>query len=148
MSDICLITDPASLRRDGIGSVSGQIWLVLDGVAFPAEGWDDFILVFLRAWAAALLKLRNGDAARAEIHFMEGPYTIELRNESGGLIELRAGETDHPPTLTGNAPLSTLAGMVMATGTTALSACRQGGLWSDDAEALDKALTGLRSASN
>jgi hypothetical protein len=148
VTDFRLITDPTTLRSSGVGPVSGELWLSVDGVPFPAAGWNDLVLVVLKAWAEALLSLRGTIDTSATVHFMEGPYVVEFSNAPTGLIDLQAGERDHPPTLSAVIPLSTLAGSVAAEGSALLDACRERGLWTSDANALDGLLTALRSSSH
>ena len=96
VTDFRLVTDPATLRSSGVGPVSGELWLSVDGVPFPAAGWNDLVLVVLKAWAESLLSLRGTIDTSATVHFMEGPYVVELSNAPNGLIR-SAGRRARPP---------------------------------------------------
>ena len=148
MTEFRFVTDPASLHSSGTGPVSGKLWLEMDSVAFPEADWDDFVIVILAAWADALLQLQSGLASRAHVHFMEGPYEVELLGPRGGLVGVHARESEAKPCLTGNVPFSQLSGSVVSASFSMLDACRELGLWSADADSLANRLPGLRSSSN
>jgi|GEM_PF-2205979 len=59
-------------------NITGEIWLDLDGFAFPAEHWTDFPVVILSWWMDALIPLRLAQSVPAECLFMDGPYSFEL----------------------------------------------------------------------
>ena len=68
----------------------GEIWLRVDGLAFPAEGWTDFVVVVLGWWADAAAELLTGNAGPIEVNFMDGPYRARVRvhAESGWNLDL------------------------------------------------------------
>lgn len=71
------------------GLAFGEIWLRVDGVAFPAEGWTDFVVVVLGWWADAASELLTGNAGAIEVDFMDGPYRARLRlAEEGWNLDL------------------------------------------------------------
>ena len=87
-----IMIDPSSFRLGGIGPSTGEIWLAFGRIAFPAPRWNDFVVVILEAFATALLRILMGRSTVERVHFMEGPYEVELRRESAGDLQLRALE--------------------------------------------------------
>jgi hypothetical protein len=86
-SDITLKIGPESLHRTKMGTISGEIWLQGEEWAFPAAHWNDIVIPVLRAWLAAVNDLSRGMRKRDMVHFMDGPYFVEL-TASANQIEL------------------------------------------------------------
>jgi len=86
--------EPDSLERSAYGGVMGKLWIEIDGMSFPDEGWFDFVLVILAWWLEALSTLPNED--KVVLSFMDGPYFIrafvEGQNELS--LELLRGRGD------------------------------------------------------
>ena len=88
-------TDEVSLGRSEVsGLVTAGIWLKVNEVDFPAKGWGDFAVVVLAAWVDAVERLLRGASTHEQVHFMDGPYMVEITSaRSGGwrlvLIEER-----------------------------------------------------------
>lgn len=72
-----LVVDPGSLARSDRGQVSGKIYVVIDGDAFPEREWSDSVVPVLLAWADAISSLRSG-AASVGIRFLDGPYRVDV----------------------------------------------------------------------
>lgn len=91
MSAFELILNPVSLeRREGRPTV-GAVHVVIDGHAFPEEGWTDFALEFLEAYWQAILNLRTKE--ESSVSFYEGPYALKfLRTDKG--VEVQALDRD------------------------------------------------------
>jgi hypothetical protein len=83
------MTNPDTFRLGRVGPATGEIWLAVDDVAFPAPNWDDFVIVILDAWTTALLRLLRGSNQFERVHFMEGPYEVQMRAERVGMVDLR-----------------------------------------------------------
>ena len=59
--------------------------------AFPAKGWNDFVVVLLDALVSSLLRIVEDKSSTERVHFMEGPYVIELRRPNA-MLQIRAIE--------------------------------------------------------
>ena len=71
------------LRRSGsFGTITGGICLRLSDRAFPASDWDDFVVPILTAWADAATRLLSGASTREQVHFMDGPFAVEITQTS------------------------------------------------------------------
>lgn len=129
------------------GLVFGGVWLRVDGVAFPAEGWTDFVVVVLGWWADAAAELLTGNAVPIEVDFMDGPYRARLRLADGGwnldllergrtLLVLRTVLVDG----------RLLATSVIRASERVLEACLKYGWVSTDTSRLDVALRRLKAS--
>jgi hypothetical protein len=84
MQDARVELGKSDLVLTGSGLPFGEVWLRVDGVAFPAEGWTDFVVVVLGWWADAAAELLAGNAGPIEVDFMDGPYRVRLRLAEDG----------------------------------------------------------------
>jgi hypothetical protein len=92
MNEARLVIDLSSIFPRASGPATGDIALVIGVIVFPMEGWNDFALAILEAWLTALVRIarRTSDAER--VHFMEGPYMVDIVRLSNGAIQVRAIE--------------------------------------------------------
>jgi hypothetical protein len=67
-----------TLHRSPMGTITGVIYLDLNGVCFPEEGWSDFTIVICGWWLKALTAIYRGESVVAECLFMDGPYLFEV----------------------------------------------------------------------
>jgi hypothetical protein len=83
--------DPSTLIQSKMGSVTGVIYFDFgSGRKFPSEGWNDFVVVILNWWMAAVQKIvQRGE--KAELRFMDGPYWISAVPQ-GPIVLLRCTE--------------------------------------------------------
>ena len=145
MSDVRMIVNRSSLSLGSIGPATGDIALTLgDGTVFPHPQWNDFIVVVLGAWASALLRLLQKESHSERVHFMEGPYAVDIRSVGGGLLHLRALERPSRQRAGADVPAVEFAESVISAAEEVLSACRDAGCWTEDAEKLAGVLPVLR----
>jgi len=71
-----IIVDASSVQARAGGPVTGNLWLVIDGHEFPSHGWNDFVVVVMGWFAAALVPLFRGASTRESVSFMDGPYSV------------------------------------------------------------------------
>jgi hypothetical protein len=138
-----IVVNSETFRLGSSGPSTGEIWIVLDGGAFPALGWNDFIVVILEAWLGALLRLLRGASQLERVHFMEGPHEVEVRRLTSGLLQLCALDRGIAKFRT-NVSAAPLAEDALIAAKSVLEACRQVGDTSIDAERLEQALTILQ----
>lgn len=144
MTNARLIVDARTLRPGGVGPATGSVWLALGEGAFPVRDWNDFIVVVLDAWVSALLRLLSG-ASRSEIvHFMGGPYAVELDFISARAFRLRAIEGGHDEKACVDTSALPLIENLLAASEAVLNVARDKNCWSTDAEKLSNALPELR----
>jgi hypothetical protein len=140
-----LVVEPGSVRPGHQGPATGNVWLILEHGAFPAERWNDFVVVILEAWVTALWRLRQGSSCEV-VHFMEGPYEVHLSTAgtAGQMLRVHPvvrGRGAFPFEETPETEFST---RLLSSGRRVLSACRRQACWSEDAENLRNAVETLR----
>ena len=74
---------------------TADVYISVNNVAFPEEGWSDFIVI-LSWWLRAMRSLREGSSDDAVLDFMDGPFNIYLQRTSGSRARfyLRENEVD------------------------------------------------------
>lgn len=82
------MTDLRDLERTKQRSIIGRIWFTLGEQAFPGAGWSDFIVVVLGWWIGQLLDLRRANKSDVEFLFMDGPYSILVKEDRDGALAL------------------------------------------------------------
>jgi hypothetical protein len=133
------------LRRSGTGLALGDIWLSVDGSAFPSARWSDFIVVVLGWWCQALLELLRGDPEPRRVHFMDGPFHVELGPLVHGSLHLVLVERDLQKQEVDVEP-NPLVSSVLSAAAQVLHECRRRDWWSSDEDALARAKEELRRA--
>ena len=127
------------------GPVNGPIWLVLHGKAFPADGWDDFVVVVLGWWTAALERLISGSSRREIVDFMDGPYEVELAASDRDVlrIETKRRDEDRGYSHVVDGDMKQVVSQVACQARRVLAECRRLDWWSGDADALRASLQSL-----
>ena len=127
-------------------AASGRFWCVIGEQPFPMEGWSDAVVVVLGWWANALIRL-NAQAGDMEVvHFMEGPYEVEIRRLADGTFRVSAVERrklDVRRPGASDMSFATLSNALIAAATTVLEECRGASWWSRDAASLQTAIEQL-----
>jgi hypothetical protein len=150
MTEARLVVEPGTLKPGHKGPVTGGVWLSVGGRDFPASKWNDFVVVVLGWWAKAMHELVQGRVNHVEVHFMDGPYLVELNNRSPSEWDLRLVETGGLNKLRAQTSIAPgpLVESVMAASEAVLRECRKMSLWSVDTDALAEHLSALRQMSN
>jgi hypothetical protein len=133
-----LVTELERLNVRAEGPATAGIWLVTDGSEFPMIGWSDFIVVVLGWWAASMLRLLRNDSGRERVHFMDGPYAVEISRPTTGRLYLQmfAGPSGGCEVATGEADLKRFVSELSSQSRKLLCACKSHGWWSKDADEL------------
>lgn len=131
-------TDLADLERTQMGSIVGRVWFVLDGQVFPERRWSDLIVKVLGWWIEELLRAQSTDETSMTLLFMDGPYSVRLREQSEddpwSVSFLRdRGPVDARREAVGSVELEQFARSVLGAAREVVAACRAKG-WSDDPE--------------
>ncbi len=87
---------PESLARTASGAITGAFWLEVEGVAFPAAGWNDFVDPALLDGLRELFGIQSRIAGSARLGFMDGPYEARFHHAGGADVEVRLIEGGAP----------------------------------------------------
>jgi hypothetical protein len=139
-----IVIDPQSVRLRGIGPSTGEIWFEFGSSAFPTPHWKDFVVVILEAWMAALLRIARRSSTFERVHFMDGPYHIEIRRAAKRGLELRAVEQPNTERARANVSIDALMGDLWRAADAIIPAARALGDASVDLVRLGEALPGVR----
>lgn len=133
-----LITELGMLNVRAQGPAIAGIWLITDDLEFPISGWNDFVVVLLGWWSAAILRLLRHASERERVPFMDGPYAVEVSNDQPGRLRLRmfAGPGGGREVAMGEADIRRFATELSTQSRKLLNECRLREWWSADAEAL------------
>lgn len=145
MTEPSIVVEASTLRFRRQGPATGNLWLAIDGQDFPAHGWNDFVVVILSWWVAAVLRLMRFSNGREIVDFMEGPYAVEVSKTPSGKLRFRAlagRERTGERAIGEGWPLPFILGLISQS-RHVLTACRQQHWWSDDAETLEYSLEAL-----
>jgi hypothetical protein len=85
----------SSLESSGSGSVTGVIGVDFNGHIFPREGWNDFVVVVMSWFGAAIYELITKSSESQCVDFMEGPYCIKIEISDKKDFTLYAVDQSH-----------------------------------------------------
>ena len=136
-------------RGEQRGAMNTQTSLVADAGTLrvrargPAIGgiWSDFVVVILRWWANALLKIIQNNGSQERVHFMEGPYAVDVCLSSE-MLHFRLISRDSEVG-TVDAALGPFVSALTLQTREVLHACRLQRWWSADADALESLVAQL-----
>jgi hypothetical protein len=132
-----LVTALETLHVRARGPATGGIWLETGGAEFPGAGWNDFIVVVLSWWSGAILRLLQKTSDRERVHFMDGPYAVELLRMDGELqLRMFAGPSEGREVAVGVADMRRFVVELTTQSRRLLDECRLREWWSPDAETL------------
>jgi hypothetical protein len=136
-----LTVDTQSLSRSSLGQIAGVVYADFDGIAFPDGNWSDSIVLVLIAWIDAMRTLASKPAMPTTIHFMDGPFRIELQRQ-GEKVHIRALERRQRDVVKveTHAEWDTLHRTVIVASAAVLKACRQTNWQSADVDHLEQAV--------
>lgn len=77
-----------SLSRSRHGLVTGAVYFVLDGYAFPERDWSDFPVVVLSWWLEKAAAMLEGRSQSVDFQFMDGPYMVVATCEADRSLRL------------------------------------------------------------
>lgn len=95
MASCSVFADPTSLTRSSGGQVSGRLFVELAGQAFPEPAWSDSIVIVLAAWLKALRDFDITARESRRLHFMDGPFVIELVHLPAGQYRAEGVRTNN-----------------------------------------------------
>jgi hypothetical protein len=118
MTTVRIVVDSSSLmfRRN----ITGTLAFVLDGLAFPAIAWNDFVVVVLGWWCTGGASILDGRSA--DLLFMDGPYSIRAHPD-GHVCRLEFLLRDRELVAEGTASTEALASSMRGAADAVVSAC-------------------------
>jgi hypothetical protein len=148
MNQVCLVVQLTSISVRPNGSATGDIWIDASSIQFPARHWNDFVVVVLMWWVAALGRLLIGDSTREVVRFMEGPYQVEVSLLPVGGLQFisQSGAGRFATQQLGEAAPEMFARSLLDQSADVLEICRKNGGWSQDCEDLQEACGSLARA--
>jgi len=144
MTDARLTVDTSSISFRASGPATGDVVLVLGNVVFPVAGWNDFVVVILAAWLGALVRLLGSTNETERIHFMEGPYAVDVTRIDDHHLRLRAFERPNRECACMDVRVRPLVDSALFVIEAVLQVCKERNHRSGDVEALEVALAALR----
>ncbi|MCP5348374.1 MAG: hypothetical protein H7A04_16095 [Pseudomonadales bacterium] len=90
MSEFDVGIDCSTLERSRTGTITGELAVRVEGEWFPERQWNDFPVVVLEWWLAALLDLRAADSV--DLRFMDGPFLVRLSPQHQSMFRLEGVE--------------------------------------------------------
>lgn len=85
--------DVDTLKMSSSGAISADIWFVLSDQAFPADDWNDFVVVILTWWLTELSSLEKSKLGLARnLQFMDGPFIVHLLFDSNDEVKIECTE--------------------------------------------------------
>jgi hypothetical protein len=144
MKEARLVVDPSSIALRTSGTATGDIALAIAGVVFPVAGWNDFVVVILEAWLSALVRMVQNASDAERVHFMEGPYAVDMTRLNTGAIQVRAFERPNRPRAIVDVMPLALVQNAVSSADDVLKFCRNQGHRSADLDRLEAATATLR----
>ncbi len=141
-----LVIDSRTLRTRPAGPATANIWLEINGLQYPMLEWNDFVVIVMGWWVLALLRLVRGASALEIVHFMDGPYSVEVDILQTGMMQFRVLKRDlagGDELATGEAPAKLFVPELISQSREVLCACKRQNWWSTDAEVLESSVEAL-----
>lgn len=135
-----ILTVGVETIRPGAGPCTGDIWIEMGSEAFPMQGWNDFIIVILEAFASALVRILRRVSTVERVYFMEGPYAIDICLIAPNMVRVRAIADRHRERAVLDTETLVLIENLLQVCQRAITACRGTACWSQDAERLEALL--------
>jgi hypothetical protein len=136
-----IVTEPELLRRSGMGSITGPVFLRGPTGAFPEIGWNDFPVVILGWWIQGLTEVVAGRQQSYQGLFMDGPFGFVVRRGAGASGRNRLG-CGGSRDVGWDRRLADLLRSAVEAGRLVAAACRARGWSSDDLDNLERAISG------
>ncbi len=116
-------------------SVTGPIWLEMNGQQFPIDVWYDFPVAILGFWLDNMKPLLTNRATQCECPFMDGPYRFDVtaRKQRHWIVTFIRDDLDgEKRLLEGEVDPRILISEVLLSANTVVKLCRQKGWESED----------------
>ncbi len=146
MTQAKIVVDTDSIAASSFGPATGGVWIEIGSEAFPCEDWSDFVVVVLETMVTAVVRLLSGASDKERIHFMEGPYALDLSRLPGRSLQVHAIERRRTDVVQASMDIGAgvFAEELLGRVEQVVTVCRERDIWSDDADKLQAALAVLR----
>jgi hypothetical protein len=79
MQSLELMLELETLSISRKGTISGEVWLRIEGMDFPEPNWSDLPVAFSSSLLEATVRLQSSsNAGEQTVWFLDGPYYIRL----------------------------------------------------------------------
>ncbi len=82
-----VVVEPKSFTRTGLGSVIGEVYILVGDTAYPDAGWTDFVDTVVGWWQSSL-PVTARSKGRTQLQFMDGPNKLFVAagTQPGGVL--------------------------------------------------------------
>ena len=80
------ISDDYGISCTNSNMIDLNIYIKINGIAFPSENWTDLAISVLGMWSESIIHSEKQATANLSFYFMEGLYWLELQKEDTYLI--------------------------------------------------------------
>jgi hypothetical protein len=131
---LSIVVDPKTIELHPDGVVTGVVYWDADGIAFPESCWNDFVLVVIEWWLAAILRILKDETTVERMDFMDGPFcvVIEVERNSLKLSFIERRSSAHKIAITMSVTREALCRAAIATAEQLVQACLSLGISSSD----------------
>jgi len=142
-----VVVDAGGMTAYEDGAVTGVVYWRAGQIAFPEEGWDDFVVIVLGWWARSLREFAGGQVDETRLDFMDGPFWLRLVRE-GALVHVECVDWGRGASVVGEFRVSEarLTSAVLTAAEAVLAECRSRGVVSEDLAVLREDCERLRRA--
>ena len=142
---LTIVINEATFQQQRSGTTTGTIFWLINGKAFPDEAWNDFVIIVLAAWAAAVARLLSGTSTKESLNLMDGPYLL-LCQGSSDLVDCKVIERRKSEAVVAVWSGNTvdLAKQILVAGKASLRKCHQLSWSSPDIKELEYEIKRLR----
>ena len=143
MSTFQVIVERSSLEVNNRGSLTGQLWMELDGQPFPEPLWNDFALVVLGWWCQAVSDMVCARVTEGEMRFMDGNFSVRIHTGPEGHLRLVAVTGNDCEVAACSSSVEKVRRELVAAAKVVLEFCESRHLDSEDVRALEAGVSAL-----
>jgi hypothetical protein len=137
--EIRITLDLATLHLSASGRVLGYMAVVFRGEPFPDADWSDFAVIVFNMWLVNALDLWEGGESWTKLHFMDGPFWVEIESRDGTWRVCGVNDRGNSPARTVPVDVEPreMLSMIVSWTDHLLAECKKRGWSSDDIADLD-----------
>ena len=140
-----IILDCTTLHMSKMGSATGNIWIDVNGTAFPEAEWSDFPITILGWWLQAYIEAQTPHQAAMTFVLMDGPFALKLcrADDDSWIVELsETGRRSERSNAAGSVNDGDVLRALLDAANTLLAECdRRGWVTSDVEDLRNRSLT-------
>ncbi len=138
---LTVIVEPATLRSDSQGSITGGLSVAIEDLVFPEASWSDYPVIVLAWWARECPNVV--DRELATFAFMDGSlaFWVRPRTEGDAVVEFtREGDAAGSVFASATVEPRSVVEAVLNAGRGVLAACREKSWTNPDLDELAAAI--------